>query len=231
MKSVLLYSGGIDSFLARYELAKQNIDVELVYCQIATRYGMYERMFLESRKIPITYLSGLYALGSLEQDSAYLPNRNILIASYVAAACDCDTIYIGGTASDRVSDNNQEVMESLSKTLTMSLQRPITITSPFWNKYKTELCSEYVSDGNSAQDLSLNTFSCYTPEDINDDYCVECLNCKACFRKNVALFSVGINKLIKNKVIVKSYMDEFKSCKNSPRKYWTLKYIEYLNAC
>ena len=154
MKIGLLYSGGIDCFLARWYLGvKENInldDITYIYYMLGTRYTQHEYTHLRSIENESKLYGHLFynydlSLGHIEQNNAYIPCRNPLMAIHAVGAFNLDVLYVGGTKSDRVSDNNSKVFKQISKLVSVCLEREITITSPFWNKYKVELAREYCS--------------------------------------------------------------------------------------
>jgi len=221
-KPVLLYSGGIDCFLAHWKINLE--DPILVYYNIRTRYAMAEMKFLQEKKVNVL-VDNTFSFGDIEEDTAFVPNRNLHLAMH--AACKYSPkVYIGGTASDRVSDNNKDIMNLLSCITNKSVDRgeEIVITSPFWDTHKCELAQQYCEDF-SPESLERSTFSCYTP--TKEDK--ECLNCVACFRKSVILNSIGIFRNTRNRTIVKKYWMEFKDDEDAevnPRKKTTLEYVK-----
>lgn len=231
MISVLLFSPGIDSLLSYYTLEKQGkTPTLLVYYAIGSRYTKAELYHLNELALPIKIETSLN-LSDTEQDDAYIPNRNILMATHAAGKYNANIVYIGGTKSDRVSDNNEDVMNSLSETISESLEKPVKVTSPFWNKYKIDIAKEFVQDREKGSELLQGTFSCYSPY-LKDNILSECNRCKACFRKSVILYSAAeIKRSFKTPHIIKKYKDEFKNLSSgdhTPRSLATMEYIEWL---
>jgi 7-cyano-7-deazaguanine synthase in queuosine biosynthesis len=233
--NVLLFSPGIDSCIAHWFL-KTKIGIEeknliLVYYVLNTRYSIHEYGVLRSwQHLKINFDYGLN-LGPIEQPDAYVPCRNALMVLHSAGAYNADCIFLNGTLSDRVSDNTVEAYKKMESLATVCLNRNIKVTSPFPpTKYKEELVLDYIKE-NDPKTL-LETFSCYDPVgDMNpaaknksEKPVLECLNCKACFRKNVVLNLSGIKRPFRNNLIIDSYKKEFKDQAN-PRKEATIKYL------
>jgi len=233
MTSVLLFSPGIDSLLAVHSLEKQGKPpTVLVYYALGTRCTKAEVDYLRQLMLPIRIETCLN-LQDIEDDHAYVPNRNLLMAMHAAGKYNADTVYIGGTKSDRVSDNNIEVMKHLSDTISLSMQKPVQVTSPFWNKYKIEIAKEFVKDKEFGGKLLQGTFSCYSPyKRPDDEVLVECQRCNACFRKSVILHgSADINRVFKTPHIIDKYKKEFEGLsteEQTPRSIATLEYIKWL---
>lgn len=232
--SVLLFSPGIDSFLAYHHLKEKN--PLLVYYAIRNKYCMDEIDFLRNKKLNVS-IDSTFNFADIEEKNSFIPNRNLHFALHAAGKYS-PNVYIGGTKSDRVSDNNETIMDSLSDVASSSLNTDVKITSPFWDKHKVELAKDYITDNDPINLLS-ETFSCYDPLDTEVDRNVlingeqikytnkECLRCKACFRKNVILYNVGIYRHFKNRLIVDAYEKEFAEPKNI-REVATIDYIKRL---
>ena len=240
MKNILLYSPGIDSFIAHWylkdKLGIKEEDLILLYYVLNSRYSIHEYGILRSRKdVKIVFDYGLN-LGPIEQPDAYIPNRNALMVLHAAGAYESDRIYLNGTLSDRVSDNNQRAYKQMENLCRVCLNKNIKITSPFpANKYKEELVLEFAEKNDPK--LLLETFSCYNPfgdmnpvaKDKSDKPIEECMNCKACFRKNVVLNLVGIKRPFKNNLVTDGYIKEFImdfKGNTTPRRDATIKYLK-----
>lgn len=243
-KSILLYSGGIDSFVA-LSYIRDNIDSNVipVYYDLMHKYNEPELdIVTKNKKCKVVEYS---PLGDLETDTAYIPNRNLILAMDASGRFNADVIYIGGTKSDRISDNNREIMDKLSDVVTTSMGKKITITSPFWDVYKEDIAKWYCGRYNGIN-LLLKTFSCYEPyrHDLSSEYIrtcnhkkdqikkyntKECNACQACFRKSVILNTLGIIRNFDNEKIVNKYKNEFSKLIPNTRIESTLRYISTLD--
>ena len=182
MKKVLLYSGGMDSWLIK-QLWHPDI---CLYIDIHGDYSSVERKHLSDDVTVVDFP----LLGTFEMDNKFVPLRNLyflMIASNYG-----DEVCLGATAGDW--GNRDKTPEFLDMTEDMinylwgdkKTTRSVTICKDYINKSKTELLTEYLQQGHNISEVKENTFSCYTP--VNDR---ECLECYPCFRKFAILYSFG----------------------------------------
>ena len=249
--NVLLYSSGLDSFLAREWLTTIGNcqDLKLVYINYKGRYSLYEiNMLMDQQRhfgIEIDVLNGL-DLSQLEDDKAYIPNRNFLMIMMAHSYTGAETFWIGGTKTDNVNDNNVEAMRNIGMLLTHAHDKEISCGSPFYHLYKTQILDWWVNikrlEGKSslsiAHDLAEMTFSCYEPIDLSqktvlvlEDETVietdthECLKCPACFRKNVELYAgAKIYRPFFDDELMNKYANRFEEG-NDIRSLSTMEYI------
>ena len=264
MNDVVLYSGGLDSFLVHHHLNKINRPHKLLYFDLGGRYRINEVSLFESyifkRNIKQEVeVSECLRMGSLEHEDSFIPNRNILAAIMAHSVTGYSNIWIGGTLSDRVNDNNREVFNKLSNLLTeMYSKHPfcetINVTSPFWDLHKPDLirdfCSskgwgQYHSDFDAKKALVESTFSCSNPiseekvcKVFYDNCCdkfeiltKQCMKCPACFRKCMSLFAGGIFVPLSEdaRSIVDKYYNEAVKDQSSSMRGRMMATIEYCN--
>ena len=226
MNDVIMYSGGVDSFLVHQWLRSNKIDHELIYFNLGGKYSNNEINLFNTDAF-LKYvgqnvsISDCLHMGSLEEEDAHIPNRNLLTAIMAQSVTGYQNIWIGGTMSDRTLDNTFDCFHRLSSLLSIVNKKKIKVTSPFWANHKAELVKQYVNSkgwnlcesNNDARDsLITSTFSCYYPNEekkvkivyrdsedtiytgheTREIITTECLNCKACFRKCMSLFAGGI---------------------------------------
>ena len=243
MNSVLLYGGGIDSYIANFYIREVLQDFpQLVYYKLGHKYEKYEYETIKKHANSVVEYVNSIKLGDTEQSDAFIPNRNLLLAMHAAGKFEASTVYIVGSKSDRVSDNNKEIMDDLSNIISKSLSRRVVVTSPFWNVYKEDMVDWYVKYFGTPTKLLTETFSCYNGnpsrkivykdlllEIENKANIKECLNCPACFRKCAVLFKTGIYVKFENIHIVNRYRKEFSiTIEETPRTKNTIKYINRL---
>lgn len=240
-KNILLYSSGIDSYIAREYLIKQK-HIEHLKCVYFNHGGKYTSYELDKiSKLPFkVIIDDTIKLEDIEGKDSFIPNRNILF-SVLANARYGDNIWIGGSLSDRVCDNNKKVFDQLSNFLTMMNNRLIKISSPFWECYKEDMLQWFVKEmefTNGVSKLLHNTFSCFQPipdrimtalisGEIIKYSTNECLKCSACFRKSAALYGIGVFIKFDNIKIIEKYQREFsRSLVSNRRTENTLDYIK-----
>jgi len=183
-KSVLLFSGGMDSLIIN-SLLKPDI---LLNVSMNSTYDDRERETfpnLISEFEDLIYLDRELDLGRYERDDAIVPNRNahlVLLASHYG-----ETIWLGSVSGDRSFDKDETFYNHMETLLNHMWQkqhwteeRRFTVSSPFKDRTKTDLVEEYLEKGGQPQYL-LDSYSCYEGEEQH------CGQCKACFRKWVAL--------------------------------------------
>jgi len=192
-KSVLLFSGGMDSLIMNYLLKP---DVLLVI----PHGNKYEKQEMEcikrliNKKIidkkKVVFDKSLQ-LGQFERDDAIIPNRNLYFITL--ATHYGETIYLGSVYGDRSLDKSKvffKKCENMFNFLYMEQHwckgRTFSISAPFKNLTKTELIDEYIYNGGS-RDALLESYSCYAGNNK------PCGVCKPCFRKWVSLKNNNIN--------------------------------------
>ena len=235
MKDVVLYTAGVDSYILREFLIRHGSDVDCLYFNHGGRYTNNEMKKIDQLTFPVI-INDTINMKDLEQPDAFIPNRNPTFC-IAANSLGYDKIWIGGSKSDRVCDNNEKVFERLSEFLTNMNGRYIKIDSPFWSCYKDDMVKWYNSVSN-VTDLVYNTFSCFDPVPEYISYfnygnskhveykTEECLNCSACFRKCAVLFNAGIYIEFNNPKIVRKYFEDFKRpLTNNARSSGTMNYI------
>ena len=191
-KSVLLFSGGMDSLIIN-TLLKPDI---LLNVNMNSTYDARERetfpnLISEFKQGEnYIYLGKELDLGIYERDDAIVPNRNahlVLLASHYG-----ETIWLGSVNGDRSFDKDRKFYHHMETLLNHMWQeqhwteeRRFTVSSPFKDRTKTDLVEEYLMRAGQPQFL-LDSYSCYEGEEKH------CGHCKACFRKWVALENNGI---------------------------------------
>lgn len=181
MKKVLLYSGGMDSYLIS-KLWKP--DVKL-YVDLKSRYSKQERNNLP-KDVEVVELD----LGRWEREDAIIPLRNLYLV--MVATNYGDEICLGATAGDRVLDKSYEFANKASDLLTYLYSpqhwtsgRTIKINLDFKNMTKEQLLRMYIERGGDINTAWKESYSCYAGREE------PCFCCKACVRKSAAFFANG----------------------------------------
>lgn len=187
-KTVLLFSGGMDSLMINH-LLKPHV---LLYVAHGNAYMKHEIKSLIALRDAGAFLpKRLYArkimsfLGDQERDDGIIPNRNIYFITY--ASYYGETIWLGSMKGDRSKDKDLPFFSLMSNLLrhTWSEQhwtetRDINVSAPFKNSTKAELVRRYLLNNGNIDHLFISR-SCYS------DTKRPCGWCKPCFRKYVAL--------------------------------------------
>lgn len=180
MKKVLLYSGGMDSWLID-KIWKP--DVKL-YVDMKTHYSQNEQLLLPP-DVTVETLN----LGKWERDDAIIPLRNLYLV--MLATNYGDDICLGATAGDRVLDKSPEFAKMATDLLRYLYspqwwnpeQRNINVNLSFKDKTKKELLQMYLDQGGDIMEAWSKSLSCYNPR-----ITTPCMSCKPCFRKAVAFY-------------------------------------------
>jgi 7-cyano-7-deazaguanine synthase len=183
-KKVLLYSGGMDSWL----IAKiWNPDVKL-YVNINGRYNKQE-----IKHLPKDVIIETLDLSKWERTDKIIPLRNLYLT--MIASNYGDKICLGATAGDRVLDKSYDFANRTSDILSFLYSkqwwipegRNIEICLDFKNKTKVDLLTDYINNGGNIETAWTESFSCYEPDDKGN----VCMQCKPCFRKFIAFATLG----------------------------------------
>lgn len=192
--TVLLYSGGLDSYAAAVLLGP---DV-LLHVDTGTRYGQAEIDRLTTPpgmegRLQRTSLTGLARYE--RPDDLILPGRNAHLV--LLAAQHGDTVWMAATAGDRVRDKDTGFAYRMNWLLEYLYQpqwwlpegRTVQLALPVKHLTKRELVAAYLTTGADPALLASHTFSCYQPSPGGQP----CAACKPCIRKWAALVVHGID--------------------------------------
>lgn len=193
-QQVLLYSGGMDSFIAAHAYP----GARLLYIDTGARYAAKELAHLPKvtpKHRPVVIDKRLN-LADVERDDLIVPARNLLlvtIATYYG-----NDIMLAATAGDKSTDKDQVFADKAAELLThiydshhfkQGHDSPVTVRLPYKEASKGQMVAEYLRQEGDPQALA-DTMSCYHPT------LHHCGVCKACIRKWVALKRHGIHALV-----------------------------------
>lgn len=189
MKKVLLYSGGMDSWLMS-KLWKPDIKL---YVDMKTRYS--ENELARIRKEPDVQVVE-FPLGQWERKDAIIPLRNLylaMVACNVTGSEDVE-ILIGATAGDRVLDKSPAFVAKATDLLSYLYTpqhwipegKKVKVCIDYKQYTKTDLLKMFKKQGGDLEEAFTHSFSCYNPVDGH-----ECWHCKPCFRKFTAFSEAG----------------------------------------
>lgn len=210
-----------------------------------TKIGSFNEYPVSEENFRVIHLN----IANYKENSFFVPYRNPMITLNVLHHLydiienyDEIEIHMGGMKDDRVNDNNEEYASLFSQLLSYMDDKKITIKSPFnWEVSKFDAVNEFVSNNKGSEIRLLeDTFSCYEPLDemdyidiyLNDSVYKykshHCFRCKACLRRNVALFGAGLIIPFENLELIDKYLlDESvpQWRKELLNKYlWSMKY-------
>ena len=187
LKRVLLYSGGLDSWLID-KIWKPDIKI---YIDMGTKYSE-----IEISKLPpnVTVLS-FKKLGRYSLPNDIIPLRNLYLYAIAANYTGFQDVEIclGALNGDRINDKTKNFADKLNELMQYLYEpqqsqpgRRIKISMPFKQYSKREMLDMYIRRGGSYKKAYYSTFSCYNPANG-----CECLSCKACFRKSIPFIAAG----------------------------------------
>lgn len=178
MKKVLLYSGGMDSYIISY-LWKPDTKLYIDYGTDQTKE--------ERKRLPKDVIVKEINLAEyIEADGLNtIPLRNLLFATI--AVNYGDVIAIGGVKGDLHFDKTKEFCADVTRLFNSVLNkershRSVEVLVPYKDFSKEELLAMYIESGGDIEKLVANTWSCYRP--VNGKPCGECSPCK---RRNAAI--------------------------------------------
>lgn len=182
MKKVLLYSGGMDSWLID-KLWKP--DVKLHF-DIGTKNNIEENKRMP-KDVEIVKLD--LARYEDKERNYLLPLRNLFfveMASYYG-----DIICLGATGSSTHYDKGEKFArmteELVNYLYSEAYDKKIKIVMPYANKTKTDMLKEYLQNGGDIQKAWDETFSCYNPDEDGNP----CMKCPSCLKRIEAFRNNG----------------------------------------
>ncbi len=194
MASVLLYSGGMDSYCLRHlynpsvclHIETGTVDElrerAMIFRELSEKPGSFR---LESVSLPMS---------GYELENKMIPYRNAVFV--LLAANYGGIIYLGATLGDTTKDKDyvfKSQMEALLNYFALDQHKmphndyPIRLEMPFKNMTKTEILRSYIEAGGSLEELKTYSRSCYRGGDK------ECGICRSCLRKWAALVNNDVD--------------------------------------
>jgi len=199
VKEILLFSGGIDSYIA-WEYLKRP---QTLYLNLNHKY-LSQEINSVLNLIPSTIIRSL-EIGIFEENDANIPMRNLYMTMY-AVNMNYDKVWLIVQKDEMsIPDRNNEFFIKTSDLLSILNNRKIIVDTPFRELSKVEMVEWYVKNNFSIDKLK-ETWACYSPIDNKP-----CGNCGACFRRFISL---SLNKIeedyfkdIKYSDIAKTYLE------------------------
>lgn len=193
-KSVILSSGGMDTFLLAQHLKRNGIEAAHVFVDVGQSYAQKEEaaaMFVAASVGAVFHRANGAQFARYEHPSGIIPFRNAELI--LNAAQYGDDIYMGVIADEINSDKSEEFMHAMVDVLNISHRgqywtegRSFKLHTPLREFTKSQLVGWYLDDGGYAQAL-LRTVSCY------DGGTQHCGRCASCFKRWAALVNNGLD--------------------------------------
>jgi len=233
MSTVLLFSGGVDSYAAYHYLKTRNaIGPTLLYLEMGHRYQAEELKAiatLEGKGLisAVQRRSGFKGLGDVEHKDGFIAGRNAFLI-LAALELNPDTVVLTVQKDETaLSDRNAVFFGLMSTLMSQQLGKPVTITTPFWDMDKTDMvwflknsCSPEILAG------SFDTVACYRPKDGKP-----CNDCAACVRRAIAYANNDLWELDAQTVWRGSMMQVYLlACESDDSKYSVYRRIRTVRA-
>ena len=171
MKKVLLYSGGMDSYIINY-LWKPDVKLFIDYGTDQTAE--------ERKRLPKDVIVKEIDLSQyIENDGINtIPLRNLLFANI--AVNYGDVIAIGGVKDDLHYDKTRRFARKSTRLFNSVLtkeksNRKVKIVVPYRKYTKKQLVEQFIKNGGNINKLLTDSWSCHRP--INNKACGKCIPC------------------------------------------------------
>lgn len=197
MRTAILASGGLDSFLA-WELLHHHYTTTNVFVDVGQKYLQKERQAVQRladaiQGFPLVHVKAAN-LSAFELPSGIIPNRNAHLI--LAAATVAERIALGVLKGEINSDKSQPFFFAMEFMLNIanrgqywngSVGKKYEVFSPLRDKTKSEAIADYLRRGKDPGLLHL-TVSCYAADGER------CGRCPSCFKRWVAMVNNGLHE-------------------------------------
>ena len=190
MKKILLYSGGMDSWL----IDKIWQPDQKIYFNLHTDYSD-----LEMDRLPddVTIMDFPFLKQFEIPHNGVIPLRNLYLFMLACNLTGFDDVEIclGATIGDRVHDKTMPFKEKAEDLLNylyapqncLAERKHVKINFDYKTYSKSDLINEYLEKGGDLETAVKESFSCHHPTDEGEP----CWHCKPCFRKWLAFKKCG----------------------------------------
>lgn len=203
MRKVLLFSGGLDSYICS-RMWEPDI---LLYCAIGHRYQESEIETIKQIGVDVTIDDRLF-LGDKELDNAIIPLRNLMligIASYYGKSIGL------GVLKDEINpDKSQTFRNQVTSILSTCYAKSYwseggtyQVEYPISAYDKVSLIKYFLKNGGTVSEL-LKTRSCYKTTDN------PCGHCSACLKRYIAMRLNDIDEQYENDPHTSPVLNDFK---------------------
>jgi 7-cyano-7-deazaguanine synthase len=193
----IMYSGGLDSFIAWHYAKKIGFNPQAIYVNLGHPYAHKEldsmNRLSEKFGISIDYLdmTTLYNLIQNKLNNQIIPSRNVMLATIGAMFNPIVWINaLDGEQNGKEHDKSYRFFADTTELLSFTnefFQERTTITSPFAHMSKAETIKWALANGLSKEDL-FETTSCYDGEET------KCGKCLTCYKRKVAFLLNGVDE-------------------------------------
>jgi 7-cyano-7-deazaguanine synthase in queuosine biosynthesis len=210
---IVLYSGGMDSYITYKYVGRSSGDNDIVYPVYFSLGHRYEHQELAAvantlgSKVMRDFT--LKGLGKVEDYFAHIPGRNahLVLASLKYAVVKSSKVFVWLTVQkDEMSipDRSEEFFEKMSEVCSVLVGSEVLVATPFRDMDKADMVAWYLSKGYSVDEL-LSTWACY-----NSTSYIPCGECSACIRRYIALSINGLSEEYRIDPLSSSLADSYR---------------------
>lgn len=182
MTTVVLYSGGLDSFIGA-RLLEQREAVKRVYVDINSRYTERELRSIDDD----TFILNGPDMSASERDDGFVPQRNLLFVTLAQAHFNADRVALCAVRGEYSRDKHRKFFRDASKLLSYTAGKPVDVFTPFARMTKSQAVKHAIATRIADPDALIHmTISCYSGQ------AGHCGRCMSCFRRWIALENNGI---------------------------------------
>jgi 7-cyano-7-deazaguanine synthase len=198
-KSIVIYSGGLDSTCLLYRINKTSEVLSLIF-NYGQRHSIeIERAIENCVKLNIPYkvldisffkdiasssalldhskeIPNIRDIAGHAQPPTYVPNRNMMFLSIATAAAEsagADRVYYGAAEVDTHSghwDCSLDFLSYINKTISLNREHQISIEAPYITFSKASIIKDGIENGVDFK----NTHTCYKGEEVSCGTCSSC---------------------------------------------------------
>ena len=199
-KTVVLMSGGMDSFIGAMWAREHYDEVEWHFFHLSHRYALKELAALQNMgailqqedfAMPLFIVHEELSLGTWEKEDAEIPARNMYLIMLACMDENVTNVVLTVQKGEQsIPDRSPAFISNAERLLEIMYHRNISIKVPFdASLTKGQMTKWYIDKEYSLKALS-KTVGCYSGTDEN-----HCSECAACFRRFIAFEFAGIGHL------------------------------------
>jgi 7-cyano-7-deazaguanine synthase in queuosine biosynthesis len=202
MKIAIMYSGGLDSYVLHAYAKAKHPEAEVVsvyynHGHVATEQELAKLpAFVSVRNVDwLTSIDDYKTKDDSPYGNIFIPGRNMVFASLIAAQELPDEIWMGATAEENNADGydkNTTFVNKATELFSYSLKPylpngKITLVSPFQRDVMTKMdvTAWAIANGVSIDSIIEHSWSCHNPDGSKSH--VACGNCCQCIKRFLML--------------------------------------------
>lgn len=185
LREILLFSGGLDSFIAWEYLNRPMC----IYFDLGHKYAKQElervNLLAEVYEDMAVIITTDIKMAVYEDETAHIPLRNLFLISYASLHANKIWLVVQKGELD-LPDRSITFFALMNRTLRVAQKDSrIIVDSPFFKMTKADMIGWYIKAGYPVHALK-QTWSCYHPARVENRY-IPCGQCSACFRRWAAM--------------------------------------------